>query len=668
MERLRRVGQRLASVLAAILLTYVLALLARGAVRLPGLEAPRTLADLWPAVGGLLTLILVRGALGCRPFSWTTFLADSPPRLFCLVLLVYIANGATLSTPDTVPARVLPWALLHGEGFSLDAWPALHGGNPAAPPYFLRFVNGHWVSDYPVGAVLLALPFYVVSAAGGADPSGRLLLDLEKLSAAVLTAGAAALLLAALRRYADRGAALGAALLFALATSNLSVSSQALWQHGPGQLALVGGLYALARARTEPAWAAAAGFPLALAVVVRPTNLLLALPIGLFAWLSHRQARWALCLGAAPPVLFQLWYNAAYFAEPLRTQFPVLGVWQAPFWEGLAGILASPGRGLFVYSPVLLLAFVGLALAWRPGGEPLLRWLGGGAVAAILLYANYRDWWGGWSYGPRLLADLSPALAFLLLPALERCWPVRSARVMLIALAVWSVAAHGVGLTQRAPYWHAAVDGGRMVEHLWRWGDNQLVNPARDLVAERRITLQGLPTSATDPQGLAAAYVADLAPGVRAAGGDRLRVTVRARNQGQAIWLARGVRGRGAVGLGWQWRALPDGAAGPAGVLGLRYDVFPGAEYDFLLSLPVPARPGVYRLEFGLGCDRTGFVELGSPALAVRVEVAAAASPRSAGERAQGIAARPDRETAAHLAPESREPRGGRDAAVSGQS
>jgi hypothetical protein len=332
-------------------------------------------------------------------------------------------------------------------------------------------------------------------------------------------------------------------------------------------------------------------------------------------------------------VLFQLWYNVVYFGDPMRTQFPVLGVWSAPFWEGLTGILFSPGRGLFVYSPVLVFAFVGLGLAWRKDGDPMVRWLGAGAIATLLLYAKYRDWWGGWSYGPRLLADLLPAFAFLLLPTLGRLRSRRIVQAGLVALALWSVTAHAVGLTQRAPYWHAAMDGGRMVEHLWRWTDNPLVNPVRDRVAARRIAADGLPTSGTHPHRVAVEYASNLAPVVTVARGKTLSLDLWARNRGGAAWLAGWAGQSGTVRLGWQWRTLSGEAIGPPGSLGLRYDVFPGATYEFLLALATPVVPGSYQLELGLVCDRTAFAERGIPPLSVRVDVAEPSSPAASGSR-----------------------------------
>src|SRR6266700_2150384 len=54
--------------------------------------------------------------------------------------------------------------------------------------------------------------------------------------------------------------------IYALGTSSFSVSSQALWQHGPSQLALTTGLYSLIRGRKEPFWIGLAGFSLAFAI------------------------------------------------------------------------------------------------------------------------------------------------------------------------------------------------------------------------------------------------------------------------------------------------------------------------------------------------------------------------------------------------------------------
>src|SRR4030095_8521599 len=109
------------------------------------------------------------------------------------------------------------------------------------------------------------------------------------------------------------------------------------------------------------------------------------------------------------------WYNYTYLGDLFFQPYGIF-FWSTPLLEGLGGILLSPGRGLFVYSPVLLCSFLGIALAWRDRGDPLLRALSVGIFPTLLLYGKWINWWGGGSYGPRLLADLTPFLSVCLVP------------------------------------------------------------------------------------------------------------------------------------------------------------------------------------------------------------------------------------------------------------
>ena len=59
----------------------------------------------------------------------------------------------------------------------------------------------------------------------------------------------------------------------------------------------------------------------------------------------------------------------------------------------------TPGRGLFVYSPVLLLSIVGGILVWRRG-PAAFRALSLGPPLVVLLVGKWFLWWGGHSWGP----------------------------------------------------------------------------------------------------------------------------------------------------------------------------------------------------------------------------------------------------------------------------
>jgi len=85
-------------------------------------------------------------------------------------------------------------------------------------------------------------------------------------------------------------------------------------------------------------------------------------------------------------------------------------------WQALllatAGLFVDRQYGLLVVAPVYALAVVGIVALWRC---PEYRWtvigLGVIAVPYMVLTADFRVWWGGWSPPARYLAVLTPLLA-----------------------------------------------------------------------------------------------------------------------------------------------------------------------------------------------------------------------------------------------------------------
>jgi hypothetical protein len=395
--------------------------------------------------------------------------------VFALAMVCYTANGRTIGSGDTLPARFLPYTILRHGSFFLDDFPFLYAGDP----YWVRNIGGHYVSFYPVGPGIAAIPFYLPAVLrSGVGPSMARAEELEKLAAASLVALSVALLYAALRRKVDRASAASIAFAYALGTSSLSVSSQGLWQHGPGQLGIAAGIYWLVRAEEESTNAVAwAGLALVFAVACRPTNALLVVPLTAYVLWIHPRRFLAFVAAALPVVSFQLWYNVRYLHDPLATQFPVL---QGDFWSqnmrgNLAGLLLSPTRGLFVYSPVLVFSTWGAAVSWRSGGDRLARALGIGALLVLAVHARWRIWYGGATYGPRLLADTTPALAYLLFPFARVAAGAATARMLFGLALVWSIAAHAIGAYGDDGSWNNRLPAvGRYPEVLWSWSNNQL--------------------------------------------------------------------------------------------------------------------------------------------------------------------------------------------------
>lgn len=140
----------------------------------------------------------------------------------------------------------------------------------------------------------------------------------------------------------------------------------------------------------------------------------------------------------------------------------------------------SPSRGLLVYSPVLAFSLVGLGLALRHPGVLTPRSLSVAVVASLFLMGKYSVWWGGWSFGPRLLSDYLPALVPFMGPLWGRIEASPALRWTFRALLGVSLAIQVIGVTcYPGPLhrdWNASPrDVDRAHERLWDWRDPQLL-------------------------------------------------------------------------------------------------------------------------------------------------------------------------------------------------
>lgn len=103
---------------------------------------------------------------------------------------------------------------------------------------------------------------------------------------------------------------------------------------------------------------------------------------------------------------------------------------------GLTGLLLSPGKSIFLYSPPLVLALLGFR--WlRRAAPPLARTVLVVSAVHLLFIASLSIWAGEWCWGPRYLLMLVP-LWCLALPGVSRTSVRRSlvATVLVLGLAV----------------------------------------------------------------------------------------------------------------------------------------------------------------------------------------------------------------------------------------
>jgi hypothetical protein len=393
----------------------------------------------------------------------------APLLLALACLLVYNANLRQIGAGDSVSARYLPLMLWHDGTLAPGVQSRLfaHGHPMALPRYrpanddgkavyfeptaywLIRTREHELASFYPVVTPLLVAPLYApaaqwLDAQGWQQPQvDRVAEWMEKLAASLLAALASVLVFLLLRREGNPWC-LPLALAFAFGTNTWMISSQALWQHGSGELLIALALL-LVLAPANAARLALLGGVCVLLAANRPPDALVAAAVGLFVlWRNWRSLPW-LVAGAAVPLAALLYYNLGFMgslAGGYGVVKPPVNFFQHD-WSGLAGLLLSPARGLLVFSPFLAFVAVGLVQRLRAPQTRALAVVLTLAVAGQLLLYSQGDWRAGTSWGPRWLTDILPVLIWMLAPAPQVLRPV--ARGVFVAAIALSVGVQAVG-------------------------------------------------------------------------------------------------------------------------------------------------------------------------------------------------------------------------------
>ncbi|MSU45638.1 MAG: hypothetical protein EXS42_00560 [Lacunisphaera sp.] len=204
-------------------------------------------------------------------------------------------------------------------------------------------------------------------------------------------------------------------------------------------------LYAALRAREGLGWALGCGVAVAWAVLVRPTNLLLVVPVVLALGTSWRSHLWV-GLGGLPGALLLASYNRQLYGSPFVTGYGE--VWSAFSSEFLAHNLAHFARWIpLLLSPVIVLALAApfLPSARRRDNLILAVWFFALTGLYLFYYHSGETWW--------YLRFILPAFPMLILAAL------------LVLQALWS---------RPRPAWlHAAFIGLLLVLTSW-WQVRQI--------------------------------------------------------------------------------------------------------------------------------------------------------------------------------------------------
>ncbi|WP_435744006.1 hypothetical protein [Nocardioides sp. SYSU DS0663] len=385
--------------------------------------------------------------------------------LFGICFGIFAMTTAADTSHDVRGAHVQAWRIgLTGDPSLDDVDPALLTAGfqerfSTPEEWLVEQPDGDLVVGRSPGVVAAAVPAYTVYSWVSDDPVMSHLP--ARLTAAALAAGAVAMLFLALSTVVSRGAALAGSSVFAFATPVWSVAADGMWTHTVTIVGIAGMAYAAARDR----WVLAGLFG-AVAIWGRAHCALIVAALGLVV--AARRRSWRVCLevggtSAVGVVLASTWSHWLYGTWRPSGPYDVAAYAEnsSETVGGLAGALVnhlgmwvSPDRGLFVWTPVALLAVLAIGRSRRTLPDWSVALLAGGLVYTVV-QAQVSPYMGGdgfygYRHGLEVLTASVPAATVALRSA-------RAPRALLVALCaaqacVIALGAVSEGFTANEPW------------------------------------------------------------------------------------------------------------------------------------------------------------------------------------------------------------------------
>lgn len=326
--------------------------------------------------------------------------------------------------------------------------------------YSIRGRDGRYYSHYGIGQSLLLLPFlvlgqWVASIGLFVPPEWTMKFVASMLFNPLVSATCCLLVYYTARRLSfSLRTSVALAIVYAFGTMTW-VYAKSFFSEPLVTLLLLMTFYSLLSYRhcQRVAWLWMGGLSLGFAILVKPASLII-VPV-MIAYLvsvvrvGTRHLAWGRLLAFSVPLVIgvagAMGYNWFRFGSPLDTGYRNVG-WTFPFFRGLYGLVASPGKGYLLYNPITIGAIIGVFFFWRQHKPEF--WVIVGIVATNLVFlAKYDHWNGGGCWGPRLLLPITPFVILFLGSLIEKIPQKSHLNAVLAALIVLSVVVQIAGVS-----------------------------------------------------------------------------------------------------------------------------------------------------------------------------------------------------------------------------
>lgn len=337
--------------------------------------------------------------------------------LICAGVFLAAYSSPILTMPnDSTGTLLTAQAILQHGTIKLDAYRTL-GSIPYSLDYQFIEKGPHLYYYFPLGSSLYVLPFVWLANRLGLDMADLASQnEVENLLAALTVTLAFLLIYGICRQFTKRLSSLFLTGIFVFGSSIASTLTTSLWSINLALIFILLSLLLLIydHFKIMRLNSIVLGWALFSAYLCRPSTAVFILIVFAYLLIRRRQQFTKVLLAFLTFVLGFILFSIFEYGQVLPDYYLPSRLKGGHFWVAVYGHLFSPSRGLIVYSPFLILTFIGIGFFFqRMARQPLFWFAALWFVGHLTLVARFPHWWGGHGYGSRLFTEAFPAAILL---------------------------------------------------------------------------------------------------------------------------------------------------------------------------------------------------------------------------------------------------------------
>lgn len=398
-------------------------------------------------------------------------------------------NSLPLQSEDAIPSIFTGIAIVKEGTLNLDSYYQMMVSKYPQPddsnltPFYLRKVNNHYLSAFPIMNTILSLPVFLLYVPFITTISWDDVYLVSHLSGSFILSISCAAFFYLFSRILKSSSRISYILtaVYALATINLPLISQALWQHGAVQFFSILALIFFLRERYLLTF-----MFLGFGILSRPTAGIVFAVLFLFLYFSKKlniKVAISTVIGILIPILFFFSYNFIYYTDLSNQGYASqLGnSWLGNFPESLIGIWVSPSKGLLIYSPIFIFTLIGIWKGYKKDNLVAISfWI---ILLHTLVLSKWKHWYGGYGYGYRMISDVIPFFIIPIWFLLENYYEKVKKGVLLTFIVSFIIQVSGLVFFDSI--WHNAYDTGfKNTSWLWSLKNSEAAFNARRVMVK----------------------------------------------------------------------------------------------------------------------------------------------------------------------------------------